>query len=119
MIGAVHLDFKALEMAAQYEGGFTPEHPTIKNLWQVVNALPIAEKKKFLKFVTGSDRAPVGGLGNLKITVQRDGGGDSYRLPQTHTCFNTLVLPEYGSRGKMADRLKTALEYAAEGFGLQ
>lgn len=69
---------------------------SLPNRHQVVHALPLPDKKRFLKFVTGSDRAPVGGLGNLRITVQRE--ADSERLPTTHTCFNTLVLPQYGSR---------------------
>lgn len=34
VVGAPHLDFKALEAAAAYEGGYSAEHQTIKNLWQ-------------------------------------------------------------------------------------
>lgn len=77
----------------------------------MVNGLPLPEKKRFLKFVTGSNRAPVGGLGNLKITVQRE--ADSERLPTTHTCFNTLVLPEFGSRrARPASPLWRVLQHA-------
>jgi ubiquitin-protein ligase E3 A len=65
----------------------------------------------------GSDRAPIGGLGNMKCVIQRD-GADSDKLPTSHTCFNTLLLPEYCSRAKMLDRLKLAI-MNAEGFGLE
>lgn len=65
----------------------------------------------------GSDRAPIGGLGNMKCIIQRD-GPDSDKLPTSHTCFNTLLLPEYLSREKMLDRLKLAI-MNAEGFGLE
>lgn len=34
VVGAAHLDFKALEAAAVYEGGYSAEHQTIRNLWQ-------------------------------------------------------------------------------------
>jgi ubiquitin-protein ligase E3 A len=59
----------------------------------------------------------MGGLAKLPIVVQR-GGPDTSRLPTSHTCFNTLLLPEYSSRDKMQDRLHTAIGNA-QGFGLQ
>jgi len=51
------------------------------------------------------------------LQVQRS-GPDSDRLPTAHTCFNILLMPEYGSRGKLRERLEIAVENA-EGFGLQ
>lgn len=75
------------------------------------------EKKKFLKFFTGSDRAPIGGLGTLRCLVQRD-GPDSNKLPTSHTCFNTLLLPEYASKAKLAHMLRLAI-LNSEGFGLE
>lgn len=39
-------------------------------------------------------------------------------LPTSHTCFNSLLLPEYSSKEKLADRLRLAI-LNAEGFGLQ
>lgn len=65
----------------------------------------------------GSDRSPIGGLGALKCVIQRD-GPDSSKLPTSHTCFNTLLLPEYASRGKMENLLKLAI-LNSEGFGLE
>jgi len=62
-------------------------------------------------------RAPIGGLGALKCVIQRD-GPDSNKLPTSHTCFNTLLLPEYNSKQKMLDRIKLAV-MNAEGFGLE
>jgi hypothetical protein len=73
--------------------------------------------RRFLSFTTGCDRAPVGGLGRLTLTVQRS-GPDTDRLPTSHTCFNVLLLPDYSTRGKMKERLLTAIENA-QGFGLQ
>ena len=62
-------------------------------------------------------RAPVGGLGQLSLVIQR-AGGDTDRLPSAHTCFNYLLLPEYASQEKLKQRLLLAIENA-QGFGLQ
>ena len=35
--------------------------------------MELTERKMFLKFFTGSDRSPIGGLGSLKCIIQRDG----------------------------------------------
>lgn len=59
----------------------------------------------------------MGGLGKLQMVIQRD-GPDTHRLPTSRTCFNVLLLPEYSSRGKLGDRLLTAINNS-EGFGLQ
>ncbi|KDD76735.1 HECT ubiquitin-transferase [Helicosporidium sp. ATCC 50920] len=115
--GNPFLDFDALQRAARYEGGFHPEHRVVQWLWQVVGQFNAEEKRLFLKFFTGSDRAPIGGLANLRCIVQRD-GADSNKLPTSHTCFNTLLLPSYRSREKLADRLKLAI-LNSEGFGLE
>lgn len=50
-------------------------------------------------------------------TLQR-AGPDSDKLPTAHTCFNALLLPEYGSRDKLRSKLLTAIQNA-QGFGLQ
>ena len=54
--GLPHLDFLGLKSAAQYEGGFSPSHPTIADFWDVVMALTFEQKKSFLRFCTGCDR---------------------------------------------------------------
>ncbi|QDZ25602.1 RCC1-like regulator of chromosome condensation protein [Chloropicon primus] len=115
--GTPHLDFKALEENSRYEGNYTKDSQVVKWLWQVVSEFSLEEKQKFLKFFSGSDRSPIGGLSKLRFLVQR-AGPDTNRLPTSHTCFNTLLLPEYGSRGKLRALLKTAIENAA-GFGLE
>ncbi|KIY99241.1 ubiquitin-protein ligase E3 A [Monoraphidium neglectum] len=116
--GNPNLDFAALERNAKYEGGFSAASTAVQWLWGIVrDELSFDEKKMYLKFFTGSDRSPIGGLGSLKCVIQRD-GPDSSKLPTSHTCFNTLLLPEYATREKMADRLRLAI-LNAEGFGLE
>ncbi|WIA14643.1 hypothetical protein OEZ85_003147 [Tetradesmus obliquus] len=115
--GLPHLDFKGLQAGARYEGGYSAGHTTIAALWSVLLALPVDEKRAFLQFCTGCDRAPVAGLGALRLLVQR-AGPDSEKLPTAHTCFNTLLLPEYCSRAKLQRKLMTAIQNS-QGFGLQ
>ena len=115
--GVPHLDFHALQQNAVYDGGFHPEHPTIRHFWEVVHQMSTEDQRALLFFATGCDRAPVGGLGKLKFILQR-AGDDAMDLPTSHTCFNLLAMPEYTSRAKLRDRLTIAI-HNAQGFGLQ
>lgn len=115
-----------------------------RDFWIIVHALPLEDKKKLLRFATGSDRVPIRGLSNLVFVIsQRAGLG-----PPPHSAhlvrfilklaltmneqseltrcacvyladsFNHLLLPEYSSRDKLQERLLLAISQA-EGFGLR
>jgi ubiquitin-protein ligase E3 A len=71
--GSPHLDFHELEKAAQYEDGYTKDSAIITYLWEIVHSFNDQEKRKFLMFCTGSDRAPIKGLGNLIFIISRNG----------------------------------------------
>jgi len=58
----------------------------------------------------------VGGLGKLVFYLERK-EGDSDLLPEAHTCFNHLVVPEYASKEKLREKLLLAMENS-EGFGI-
>lgn len=112
------LDFNHLRASAQYDGGYSEGSPYIEMFWDVVSKFERGTKRQFLAFVTGSDFAPAGGLGALKIKIQKNGIEPTRALPTAHTCFNLLLLPEYSTRAKMENLLRTAVENS-EGFGLQ
>lgn len=133
--GTQNLDFIELEKSARYDDGYEKDSETIKNFWEVIHSLSTDEKKKFLFFVTGCDRAPINGLGkyywpifnykfnliflflgSLIITISRF-GPDSDKLPCAHTCFNHLLLPDYENKEKLRERLVIAIKNS-EGFGL-
>lgn len=116
LVGEKELDFEALRSVAKYEG-YSEKSKVIEHLWQVLMEYDLTMKRLFLSFVTGTDRAPIGGLRKLKLVIQRS-EGDSNRLPTSHTCFNVLLLPEYGTRAKLRDRLSTAIRNS-KGFGLR
>uniref|UniRef100_A0A3Q3GA73 Ubiquitin-protein ligase E3A n=1 Tax=Kryptolebias marmoratus TaxID=37003 RepID=A0A3Q3GA73_KRYMA len=110
--GSRKLDFEALEKTTDYDGGYTKD--TVKDKW--FSYISEDQKRLFLQFTTGTDRAPVGGLGKLKMIIAKN-GSDTDRLPTSHTCFNALLLPEYSSKEKLRERLLKAITYA-KGFGM-
>ena len=115
--GTPHLNFHELESVARYEGGFDAKHPIVRAFWETVHEMPCESQRKLLMFVTGSFKAPIGGLAKLSLMIQR-AGPDSNQLPTSRTCFNTLLLPEYESKAKLRERLMTAIS-ECQGFGLQ
>jgi len=87
----------------------------IKNFWSVFKELSADQKKKFLLFLTGSDRIPIAGMSSVKITIQMT--KDTNFLPVAHTCFNLLDLPDYGTKEKLRYKLLQAID-CTKGFGL-
>jgi len=118
VVGSPELDFDALEANTQYEGGYDSNSDVVRNFWRFIESADRESQIQFLKFATGSSKAPIGGLGELGFKIQR-AGPDSPQLPTSHTCFSTLLLPDYGSDyDKLAERLGRAI-VECEGFGLQ
>lgn len=116
--GDTAFDMRELQAVTRYEPPYSAAHPTIQLFWRVVlTELSTDEQRQLLRFATGSDRVPVGGLSQLPFVVQR-AGDDARLLPSAHTCFNVLDLPEYRDADTLRVRLRTALQNAI-GFGLQ
>lgn len=117
--GSDTFDLQSLTSIVTYDGGFTSSSPTIQWLWSIlVQDLDSGQRSNFLQFVTGSSRAPVGGLAQLdSFVLMKSGDGDD-RLPSAHTCFNILLLPEYSSRKVLKEKLLLALSHC-HGFGLR
>lgn len=103
--------------STQYKPPFNASHPTIIMFWKVFHSLTIEQKKKFLLFLTGSDRIPILGMKALKIIIQPMKVNEDH-LPVAHTCFNVLDLPEeYSSEDKMRQKLLQSIEHT-HGFSL-
>lgn len=116
VMGESDIELANLLPRAKYEG-FTEESQCIVWFWEVLRSFDTVQRRQFLSFTTGSDRAPVGGLGELQLTIQRQ-ACDSKRLPSAHTCFNTLLLPDYSSKKDLQAALTAGIENA-EGFGME
>lgn len=61
------VDWEELQSATEYEPPFHKDHPTIRLFWKVFYSFSEEEKKKFLLFLTGSDRIPLLGVKALKV----------------------------------------------------
>ncbi len=97
--------------------GWGPDHPTVQAFWEVVHSLELEQKQRLLLFATGSAKAPIGGLRQVALQIQRM-CPDTDLLPTAHTCFNMLMLPQYSDKNKLRDRLLLAIN-ECEGFGLK
>jgi hypothetical protein len=104
-----------LERATVYVEGYKKDDAYIKEFWKVVKSLDEEEKKKFLFFVTGSDRAPIRGLGSMEFIIMKNGEPNS--IPTSHTCFSHLLLPKYESVEQLREKLLLAINNS-RGFGL-
>jgi ubiquitin-protein ligase E3 C len=94
------------------------EHPSIQLFWQTMEALPDIDRRKVLKFVTSTPRAPLLGFGSLfpRFTI-RDSGDDEHRFPTASTCVNLLKLPRFKSAETLREKLLYAVNSGA-GFDL-
>jgi len=110
-------DISQLRLFTSYIGEYHDHHPIIEYFWTVLSELSVYQQRRFLFFVTATDRIPVGGISMIRLTIQPS-YQDSSALPASHTCFNILDLPNsYTSSEMLKERLLTALTHS-QGFGL-
>ncbi|RDL39570.1 Uncharacterized protein BP5553_03910 [Venustampulla echinocandica] len=94
------------------------EHTTVQMFWQVMKELDDEERRKVLKYVTSTPRAPLLGFSQLNPRFSiRDAGSDEERLPSTSTCVNLLKLPRYSNPIILKQKLLYAVNSGA-GFDL-
>lgn len=117
------IDIEDLRRNTEYGGVYVIgddglEHPTVRMFWKVMKELDDSDRRKVLKYVTSTPRAPLLGFSQLHPRFSiRDAGSDEERLPSTSTCVNLLKLPMYST----AKILRTKLLYAVNsgaGFDL-
>ena len=114
--GNPEYDFTELDHETSYGNGYHREHPTILIFWETLHSFSHELKRKFLSFLSGSDRVPVSGLASLKFKIQQVSGGiNCERLPVAHTCYNLLALPPYRDKTVMRTKLLQAISFS-EGF---
>ncbi|CAG2066369.1 unnamed protein product, partial [Timema podura] len=114
--GSPTLDLNELRKVTEYDG-YKADDVIIIDFWEVLQSLSDELKKKFLLFATGSDRVPVGGMGEMTFKITRVTNKPD-NLPEAHTCFNQLVLPNYSTQEMLRQKLIIAISNA-EGFGLE
>jgi E3 ubiquitin-protein ligase TRIP12 len=103
--------------------GYTASSRAVHWVVDIIADFTPEERRKFLRFATGSSRLPPRGLRDMnpKLTfvrkepTQPNASPDSY-LPSVNTCFFYLKLPDYSSKEIMKQRLLFAITHGQDSF---
>lgn len=109
IIGNASCDWKQFENNSKYENGYDKSHPTILLFWRAFHELTLDEKKKFLLFLTGSDRLHVKGLQYEGIVFRCPEAFSENDNPRSLTCHRILDLPKYSTMRRMKEALRVAI----------
>ncbi|XP_074130227.1 putative E3 ubiquitin-protein ligase HERC6 isoform X2 [Sminthopsis crassicaudata] len=109
MTGNPEYDWKKFEENSEYHHGYNKSHPTIIMFWDAFHRLSLKKKKKFLLFLTGSDRFQAQGVENLGIKFFCPASSREEDPPKAQTCFNILYLPRYSTMERMEKALQIAI----------
>ncbi|CAH0605431.1 unnamed protein product [Chrysodeixis includens] len=115
VMGNEEYDWEVFESNCEYKNGYTSTDPQIRWFWETFHELSLEDKKKFLLFLTGSDRVPIQGMRDIKIRIQAV--ADDRYFPVAHTCFNLLDLPRYKTKERLKYHLLQAIQQT-QGFSL-
>ncbi|OXB58873.1 hypothetical protein ASZ78_012717 [Callipepla squamata] len=117
LLGHTDYDWQLLKKNVTYVF-YEESHQTIKNFWTVFYKLPEEKKKKFLAFLSGSDRIAPYGLEYFGFSIEDPFcQNPDHSYPFASTCSCTLFLPRYSSEEILEEKFLCAIEYS-EGFGL-
>lgn len=93
--GTPDIDVDEWRSATEYNG-YTSSDPNIVWWWRALKSFNREERAKVLSFATGTSRVPLSGFVDLqgvqgvqKFSIHR-AYGEPDRLPQAHTCKNSL-----------------------------
>ena len=121
--GVPEIDIAELKANTEYHQ-YRPTDQVIVWFWEILNAMSQEDKALFLQFVTGTSKVPLEGFANLqgmrgvqRFSIHKDQSSSTFALPQSHTCFNQLVLPPMESKDELRDKLLMAIRECSEGFG--
>ncbi|XP_028027224.1 probable E3 ubiquitin-protein ligase HERC4 isoform X3 [Bombyx mandarina] len=115
VIGNEEYDWEMFQNNCEYKNGYSETDQQIRWFWETFHELPLEDKKKFLLFLTGSDRVPIQGMRDIKIRIQPV--ADDRFFPVAHTCFNLLDLPRYKTKERLKYYLLQAIQQT-QGFSL-
>jgi len=108
-------DTKYLLDCCRTDHGYTHDSRVVRFFFDMLTSYDAQQQRRFLQFVTGSPRLPVGGLRSLnppltivRKTFEAEENADAY-LPSVMTCVNYLKLPEYSSLEVMRAKVETAI----------
>ncbi|KAH0793163.1 E3 ubiquitin-protein ligase UPL1 [Histomonas meleagridis] len=110
--GIPKIDVEDLRVNCDFQPPYSINHPTIEMLFRVLHGWSNEQLASLLMFITGSSQVPIGGFKTLKESshpIIITAVGDRSRLPQAHTCMNTLDLPMYKNEKELESKLLMAI----------
>ncbi|XP_062852463.1 probable E3 ubiquitin-protein ligase HERC4 [Trichomycterus rosablanca] len=111
LYGKAEYKWKEFQKGATYEN-CTRFDKLIQNFWTVFFELDEEHQKKFLKFIYGTDRLPVGGLSKKHLKIVRYFSDDAdNRFPSAQTCYGVLLLPDYSNIQILRKKLIDAITF--------
>jgi hypothetical protein len=111
--GAKDVEVEALKKITSSNVG--DDHRVLKWFWELFEEFNQDERRKYLKFVWGRSKIPSDtSTLRYKHDVQVYSHISPDALPQAHTCFFTIDLPEYKEKAIMKKRILTAIELCGE-----
>lgn len=120
-----NITFEDLERNVEVSHGYEPGSPQIRMLFETIAEMDDDHQKLFIKFVTGNQMLPIGGLTAMrpKLTVAlrtplAPKQSPDVTLPSVMTCVNYLKLPAYSSKSIMKKQIYTAIENCQNSFNL-
>lgn len=104
------------------EHGYNSASPEIKMLFEAILEMDDQDRAMFFKFVTGTDRLPIGGLSNLypKVRVAKRvleiGQKPDDALPTVSTCSYYFKMPPYSNKEILLKKIKLAIHEGQNAF---
>lgn len=105
------------------EHGYNKDDIEIQNLFDIISEMDSDEQELFVKFVTGCNRLPYGGISALKppFTIAKridEENQVNECLPTVMTCTNYFKLPPYSSKEIMKEKIEKAIHECQNAFEL-
>jgi hypothetical protein len=98
MYGLPFINVRDLRAHTQYRGVYSPSHPQIQAFWAYLEGQSQPALRRFMQFLTGSERPPVFGCSRLEsnrnmvtfFCIEPVTFDPANPFPKAHTCFNRL-----------------------------
>ena len=112
IVGSSTFEVEDLMANAEFHGGYSRQSPQIIWLESFLREMGPEERRRFLRFCTGSTQVPIGGFAALlhRFTIARY-EEDPTRLPTSATCYNILKLPLYESAEQLRRMVGLAVNH--------
>ena len=109
--GLTEIDVEDWKRNTVYDG-YNRSDDVITWFWNFVTSNNAETRLKLLRFITGRDTLPVGGFAALKnrFKINKKQYNRRNNFPKSHTCFNSIDVPEYPSEGTMHEKLMEAIQ---------